>query len=55
VATQLAQTLDAGWSEASLNRSVLKAVGGSAAFLLATMTMRPLRNLLGLARPTFAG
>jgi magnesium-transporting ATPase (P-type) len=55
VATQLAQTLDAGWSEESLNRSVLGAVGGSVAFLLATLTVRPLRDLLGLALPTPAG
>ncbi len=55
VATQLAQTLDAGWSEGSLNRSVLKAVGGSTAFLLATLTARPLRDLLGLALPAPAG
>ena len=55
VATQLAQTLDAGWSEGSLSRSVLGAVGGSTAFLLATLTVRPLRDLLGLALPTPAG
>ena len=55
VATQLAQTLDAGWSEDSLNRSVMGAVGGSTAFLFATLAMRPLRDLLGLALPTPAG
>jgi calcium-translocating P-type ATPase len=55
VATQLAQTLDAGWSEGNLNRPVLAAVGGSAAFLLSTLTLRPLRNLFGLTLPTPAG
>jgi magnesium-transporting ATPase (P-type) len=55
VATQLSQTLDAGWSEGNLNLPVLGAVGGSAAFLLATLTLRPMRHLLGLAPPTSAG
>jgi magnesium-transporting ATPase (P-type) len=55
VGTQLAQTLDAGWSEGNLNPPVLGAVGGSAAFLLSTLTLRPLRDLLGLALPTPAG
>jgi magnesium-transporting ATPase (P-type) len=55
VATQLSQTLDAGWSEGNLNRPVLMAVGGSAAFLLSTLTLRPMRDLLGLAVPTPAG
>ncbi|HLJ95135.1 MAG TPA: HAD-IC family P-type ATPase, partial [Gemmataceae bacterium] len=55
VTTQLAQTLDVGWSEANLNGTVLGAVGGSAGFLLATLTLRPLRNLLGLAAPPPAG
>jgi magnesium-transporting ATPase (P-type) len=55
VATQLAQTLDAGWSEQNLNLPVVGAVGGSAAFLLATLTLRPLRDLLGLALPAPVG
>jgi cation-transporting ATPase I len=55
VATQLAQTLDAGWSEGNLNLPVLAAVGGSAAFLISTLTLSPLRNLLGLAVPTPIG
>jgi cation-transporting ATPase I len=55
VATQLAQTLDAGWSEGNLNLPVLTAVGGSTAFLISTLTLNPLRNLLGLALPTPAG
>jgi magnesium-transporting ATPase (P-type) len=55
VANQLAQTLDAGWTEGSLDRSVLGAVGGSTGLLLATMTVRPLRELLGLALPNPLG
>jgi magnesium-transporting ATPase (P-type) len=55
VATQLAQTLDAGWSEGNLNLPVLGAVGGSAAFLVSTLTLSPMRSLLGLAMPTAAG
>ncbi len=55
VATQLAQTLDAGWSEGNLNLPVLGAVGGSAAFLASTLTLSPMRALLGLAMPTVAG
>ncbi|HEY7330324.1 MAG TPA: HAD-IC family P-type ATPase [Gemmataceae bacterium] len=55
VATQLAQTLDAGWSEGNLNLPVLGAVGGSAAFLVSTLTLSPLRNLLGLAVPSAPG
>jgi magnesium-transporting ATPase (P-type) len=55
VATQLSQTLDAGWSEGNLNLPVLGAVGGSAAFLAATLTLSPMRHVLGLAVPTSAG
>jgi magnesium-transporting ATPase (P-type) len=55
VGTQLSQTLDAGWSEGNLNSLVLGAVGGSAAFLVSTLTLRPMRDLLGLAAPTSAG
>jgi calcium-translocating P-type ATPase len=55
VATQLAQTLDAGWSEGNLSFPVLGAVGGSAAFLVSTLTLSPMRALLGLAMPTAAG
>jgi magnesium-transporting ATPase (P-type) len=51
VANQLAQTLDAGWSEGNLTRSVLGAVGGSTAVLLATLTVPPLRNFLNLVTP----
>jgi magnesium-transporting ATPase (P-type) len=55
VATQLSQTLDAGWSEDNLNLPVLGAVGGSAAFLAGTLTLGPMRHLLGLAVPTPVG
>jgi calcium-translocating P-type ATPase len=55
VATQLSQTLDAGWTEGNLNRTVLGAVAGSAGLLASTLTFGPLRNLLGLARPSALG
>ncbi len=51
VATQLAQTLDAGRSEGGLSRSVLGAVAGSAGLLLSALIARPLRGFLGLATP----
>ena len=51
VATQLAQTLDAGRAEGGLSRSVLGAVAGSAGLLLAALTVRPLRDFLGLTTP----
>nr|MDP9475112.1 hypothetical protein [Actinomycetota bacterium] len=51
VATQLAQTLDAGRSEGGLSRSVLGAVAGSAGLLLSALTVRPLRGFLGLTTP----
>jgi len=47
--------LDAGWSEGNLNRSVLGAVGGSAGMLLATLSVRPLRDMLGLTALTPLG
>jgi calcium-translocating P-type ATPase len=52
VATQLAQTLDTGWVEESINGTLLGAVAGSAGLLLSGLTLRPLRNLLGLGLPT---
>jgi magnesium-transporting ATPase (P-type) len=55
VATQLAQTLDAGWAEGNLHKSVLGAVAASAGFLASTLTVRPLRDALGLGLPTPAG
>jgi magnesium-transporting ATPase (P-type) len=55
VATQLSQTLDAGWTEGNLNRSVLGAVAGSAGMLVSALTVRPVRDLLGLAAPNALG
>jgi len=51
VATQLAQTLDAGRAEGGLSRSVLGAVAGSAGLLLAALAVRPLRDFLSLSVP----
>ena len=51
VATQLAQTLDAGRAEGGLSRSVLGAVTGSAGMLVAALVARPLRGFFGLAVP----
>jgi cation-transporting ATPase I len=55
VATQLAQTLDAGRAEGGLTRPVLGAVAGSGGLLLATLTVPALRELLLLAAPTPLG
>jgi cation-transporting ATPase I len=49
VATQLAQTLDAGRSEGSFTGSVFAAVAGSAGALLAILTVPPLRTFFNLA------
>ncbi len=51
VATQLAQTLDAGRAEGGLSRSVLGAVVGSAGLLVAALTVPALREFLSLALP----
>jgi calcium-translocating P-type ATPase len=51
IATQLAQTLDAGRAEGRLTRSVLGAVAGSAGILLATFALPPLRTFLNLVIP----
>jgi calcium-translocating P-type ATPase len=51
VATQLSQTLDAGRTEENLTRSVFGAVAGSAAVLVATLTVPPLRTFLNLVMP----
>jgi magnesium-transporting ATPase (P-type) len=51
VATQLTQTLDAGWAEGQLDSSVLAAVGSSAGVLVAALTLPPVRALLGLPLP----
>jgi magnesium-transporting ATPase (P-type) len=55
VGTQLAQTLDMGRAEGTLTRSVLGAVAGSGAVLLATLTVPPLQSFLGLVMPSPAG
>ena len=55
VATQLAQTLDAGRAEGTLTRPVLAAVSGSAGLLVAALTVAPLRTLLGLTALTPSG
>jgi calcium-translocating P-type ATPase len=55
VATQLAQTLDAGWAEEGLNRGVMGAVAGSAGVLAAALTVPPVRTLLGLGLLTPLG
>lgn len=55
VATQLAQTLDAGRAEGTLTRTVSLAVAGSATVLLATFTIPPLRTFLSLAMPSPIG
>ncbi|GAC1345795.1 MAG: hypothetical protein NVSMB27_08380 [Ktedonobacteraceae bacterium] len=52
IVTQLAQTLDAGRYEGGLTRTVLGAVGGSLAVLLATFTIPPVRDFLSLVVPT---
>jgi magnesium-transporting ATPase (P-type) len=55
VATQLTQTLDAGWAEGSLTRPVLGAVAGSAGVLIAALTVPPMRDVLSLVTPTPLG
>ncbi len=55
LATQLAQTLDAGRGEGGLSRSVLGAVAGSAGLFLATLALPSLRSFLGLALPSPLG
>jgi magnesium-transporting ATPase (P-type) len=52
VSTQLAQTLDVGRAEGTLSRSVIGAVAGSTGVLVSSLTVPPLRNLLGLVTPT---
>ena len=52
VATQLAQTLKAGWVEGGLTPPVFGAVGASAAFLLAAIAVPALRTVLTLTVPT---
>jgi len=51
VATQLAQTLDAGRTEGALSRPVVAAVAASAGLLVGALTLPPLRTALALATP----
>jgi calcium-translocating P-type ATPase len=55
VATQLAQTLDAGRVEGSLSRSVVNAVAVSAALLVGSVTFPPISGGLGLVAPSLVG
>jgi cation-transporting P-type ATPase I len=55
VTTQLAQTLDASWSNGAPSRSVVKAVAASGGLLASTLLVPSLRNILGLALPTSLG
>ncbi|HEX3723754.1 MAG TPA: HAD-IC family P-type ATPase [Nitrolancea sp.] len=48
VATQFAQTLQAGWSEGGLSKPVIGAIGVSTGLLVAALTVMPLRTFLGL-------
>jgi len=52
VGTQLVQTVQAGGEGRRLTPAVSGAVGASALVLLATITLRPLRNVLGLVVPS---
>jgi calcium-translocating P-type ATPase len=55
VATQLAQTLDAGRVQGALSRSVINAVSASIGLLVTSVTLPPVRNLLGLVTPSLLG
>jgi magnesium-transporting ATPase (P-type) len=55
VATQLAQTLDAGRSEGTLTRPVVGAVAGSLSVLTAGFALPPLRRFLHLVLPSPLG
>ena len=55
VLTQLAQTLEVGRVEGMLSRSVMGAVGVSAATLVSAVTIPPIRNALGLLAPSLLG
>jgi cation-transporting ATPase I len=52
ITTQLAQTLDAGWAEGSLTPGIRSVVIGSTGALVGILTLRPLRDFLGLVRLT---
>jgi calcium-translocating P-type ATPase len=55
IATQLAQTLDAGRVQGFLSPSVIGAVGGSLALLGVTFAVPPIRSLFNLTFPTPMG
>jgi magnesium-transporting ATPase (P-type) len=55
IATQLAQTLEAGRVEGTVSRPVVGAVGASTAMLLGVLLIPPLRNFLGLIAPNPLG
>jgi calcium-translocating P-type ATPase len=55
VATQLAQTLDVGWVQGTMSRSVRNAVGVSGAVLLSTLMLPGLRGFFGLMPPSLFG
>jgi magnesium-transporting ATPase (P-type) len=52
VATQLAQTLEAGRVEGTLSESVVAAVSTSVALLVSSVTIPPVRTFLNLQAPT---
>jgi magnesium-transporting ATPase (P-type) len=52
IVTQLAQTLQAGYSQNQLSPSVIAAIGGSGGLVAGTLALPPLRRFLGLAPPT---
>jgi magnesium-transporting ATPase (P-type) len=55
VATQLAQTLDAGRVQGTISSSVVKAVAASVGLLVSSVSIPPLRNFLGLLSPSPLG
>jgi calcium-translocating P-type ATPase len=55
IATQLAQTLDAGRAQGFLSGSVVGAVGSSLGLLALTYALPPVRSLFNLTLPTVAG
>jgi magnesium-transporting ATPase (P-type) len=55
IATQLAQTLEAGRVEGTLSRSVVGAVTASSGLLLGILLLPPPRNFLGLVAPGVLG
>jgi calcium-translocating P-type ATPase len=55
VATQLAQTLDAGRVQGTISSSVVKAVAASVGLLVSSVSLPPVRSFLGLLSPTPLG